>query len=118
MDTYLVKDVMSSPVASVVLTTRLPVSKRLLLKHNIRHLPAVEHDALIGIISLGDVRNAFPSDTALLSNQTPAPELDKVSAADIMRSDVITVAAQAPLAEAAGLLLSTASAALPVLEGS
>jgi CBS domain-containing protein len=117
METYLVKDVMSCPVTSITPNTRLPAIKLLLRNHNIRHLPVVDHGELIGIISLGDVRNAFPSDTALLSTQDMGPDLDKVTAAHILRPGVITVAAEAPLAEAVDLLLQYRVGCLPVMKG-
>lgn len=116
MSATLVKDLMSSPVCSVTPGTRLPVIKRLLLDRKIRHLPVVDAGELIGIISLGDVRNAFPSDTAIMSNHDMGDQLDKITAADILRIDVVTVAAEAPLAEAVELLLQNQVGCLPVMD--
>lgn len=116
MPATLVKDLMSSPVCSVAPSTRLPVIKRLLLDRKIRHLPVVDGGELIGMISLGDVRNAFPSDTALLSTHDMGDQLDKITASDILRIGVVTIAAEAPLAEAVELLLRHQIGCLPVME--
>jgi acetoin utilization protein AcuB len=116
MPEILVKEVMSSPVCSVAPNTRLPVIKHLLHEHSIRHLPVVDRGELIGMISLGDVRNAFPSDAALLSIHDISNQLDKITAADILRLGVVTVAADAPLADAVALLLQHRIGCLPVLE--
>lgn len=116
MPATLVKDLMSSPVCSVAPSTRLPVIKRLLLDRKIRHLPVVDAGELIGMISLGDVRNAFPSDTALLSTHDMGDQLDKITASDILRIGVVTIPAEAPLAEAVELLLRYQIGCLPVME--
>ncbi len=116
MQTPRVRDLMSSPAIAVPRTTRLPAIKRLMREHKIRHLPVVDAGRLVGIISLGDVRNAFPSDTTILSIYELSYLLDKVTAGDILRTDVITIAPQSALAEAARLMLEHRVSSLPVLE--
>src|SRR4051812_42434505 len=111
-----VRDRMSSPVFSIAPTTRLPRIKQMLGEHKIRHLPVIDNGRLVGIISLGDVRNAFPSDTALLSMSQLCYQLDMITAADIMRTEVITITSDAPLTEAVTLLLQHKIGCLPVLE--
>src|SRR4051794_33004292 len=115
MQKTFVRTLMSSPVYSVTPTTRLPQIKSLLREQKIRHLPVMDDGRLVGIISLGDVRNAFPSDTALLSIYELSYQLGKVTAADIMRTDVVTTP-DALLAEAVTLLLEANVGCLPVLE--
>jgi acetoin utilization protein AcuB len=110
-----VRDLMHSPVITVTRHTRLPVIKRMLREHTIRRLPVVEHDQLIGIITLGDVRNAFPSDAAALGSCELSYLIDKVTAEEIMRTDVITVDADLPVVEAAQCMLTHKVSGLPVL---
>src|SRR3954452_7935912 len=110
-----VGELMSSPVHTVAPRTRLPRIKQILLEHKIRPLPVIDDDQLVGIISLGDVRNAFPSDTALLSIYELSHLLGKLTAADVMRTGVITVDVDAPLVEAITLLLQDKVGCLPVL---
>ena len=116
MQTLRVRDLMSSPAISVTRTTRLPAIKRLMREHKISHLPVVDEGQLVGIISLGDVRNAFPSDTTILSIYELSYLLDKVAAADILRTGVITIQAEAPLVDAVRLMLDNRIGALPVFE--
>lgn len=116
MKTLHVRDVMSSPIISITPNTRLPVIKHLMREHNIRRLPVVDRDRLIGIISLGDLRNAFPSDATTLSIYELSYLLDKVTAKEVMRTDVITIEADAPLVEAAKLMLQHKVSGLPVRE--
>lgn len=117
MDTLTVRALMSSPPLTVAPHTPLPQLKRLLREHNIRRLPVVDRGQLVGIITLGDVRNAFPSDAPSLSISELSYLLCRVTAAEIMRADVITIAADAPLAEAIQRMLSAKVSGLPVLDG-
>lgn len=117
METSYVREMMSSPVISVPPTIRLPAIKHLMRAHKIRHLPVVVGGKLVGIISLGDVRNAFPSDAGILSIYEVSHLLDNIIAADIMRTGVVTIEAEAPLVEAAWRMLDHKIGGLPVLEG-
>jgi CBS domain-containing protein len=51
----LVNDVMSTPVACCQLSTELTEAQGVMTKKRIRHLPVVEGDDLVGIISIGDL---------------------------------------------------------------
>jgi CBS domain-containing protein len=117
VDTLTVRALMSSPVISVAPHTPLPQLKHLLRERNIRRLPVVSGQRLVGIITLGDVRNAFPSDAPTLSIYELSYLLSSVTAAEIMRSDVITIAADASLVEAAERMLTAKVSGLPVLDG-
>ncbi len=110
-----VRDLMQSPVISDTRHTRLPFIKSLMREKHIRRLPVEEHEQLVGIITLGDVRNAFPSDAAALSVFELSYLVDKVTAEEIMRTNVITVEADMPVVEAAKLMLEHKVSGLPVL---
>ncbi len=115
MHSPLVRDLMSSPVISVSRWTRLPAIKSIMREKHIRRLAVVHNEQLVGVISLGDVRNAFPSDATTLSAHELSYLLDKVMAQEIMRTGVITVDADAPVVEAAKLMLAHKVSGLPVL---
>jgi acetoin utilization protein AcuB len=116
MPATLVRDLMSSPVSSIAPGTRLPVIKRLFLDGKIRYLPVVDSGELIGMISLGDVRNVLPCDTELLGTEDMNDHLDTVTAADILHRGVVTIAAEALMGEAVDLLLQYKVGCLPVME--
>ncbi|MBA3944656.1 MAG: CBS domain-containing protein [Herpetosiphonaceae bacterium] len=111
-----IRALMSAPVIAVSPQTRLPHIKSRMEEHHIRRLPVVEHDHLIGIISLGDVRNALPSDAITLSIYELTSLLYKITAKDLMRTPVITIEADAPLLEAAQCMLQQRVSGLPVLQ--
>jgi len=50
-----VEAIMSSPVVTVSLETSLQECMQLMISRKIRHLPVVETDGLVGIVSIGDV---------------------------------------------------------------
>ncbi|MEE8504143.1 MAG: CBS domain-containing protein [candidate division NC10 bacterium] len=91
----------------------------LLREHRIRHLPVVEDDKLVGIITDRDVRLVFPS--ALTSGQReqdPHDALEKVMVQEIMTKQVITVAPDTSIADAARIILERRIGGLPVVQGS
>jgi len=116
MQSIAVRALMSSPVITITPQTRLPQIKNILRENNIRRVPVVAQDRLVGIVTLGDVRNAFPSDATTLSIYELSDLLAKVTATDVMRTAVIGINADAPLVEAARLMLTQKISGLPVLE--
>lgn len=116
MQSILVRDIMTSPVLTIRPHTRLTTIKRMMRERCVHRLPVVEGGRLLGIITLGDVRNAFPSDLLLL-NSAPQPRLDDVRADILMRTDVVTTTPDAPVTAAVALLLRHKISGLPVLAG-
>jgi len=91
----------------------------LLREHRSWHLPVVEDDKLVGIITDTDVRLVFPS--ALTSGQReqdPHDALEKVMVREIMTKQVITVAPDTSIADAARIILERRIGGLPVVQGS
>ncbi len=111
-----VRDTMSSPVITISPETHLPALQRLMREHGIRRLPVVENGELLGIITLGDVRNAFPSDAIMLSIVELTNLLDQVLARDIMRRHLVTIEVDASLVDAARMMLDHRVSGLPVME--
>ncbi len=116
MDALAVRRLMRSPVVTVPPRATLPQLKQLMREHGIRRLPVVEADRLLGIVTLGDVRNAFPSDATTLSIYELSYLLDKVTAGDIMRTELVTIDADASVVEAARAMLEHKVSGLPVVE--
>jgi len=114
MQPLLVRDLMSSPVITIRPHTRLPAIKLLMRERRIHRLPVVEGQQLLGIITLGDVRNAFPSDLQTFDNRHWA-RLDVVRADELMRTEVITIAPEAAVTAAVERMLRHKISGLPVL---
>ena len=117
MRTLYVRDVMSSPVITIPPHTRLPAIKLVMKHKRIHRLPVVDGNRLVGIITLGDVRNAFPSDAPIVGAFESTDLLTNVRAEALMRIGVITIARDDPLAQAAQLFLRHRISGLPVLDG-
>ena len=87
----------------------------LIRQRGIRHLPVVEHDRLVGIVTDRDLRQASPSPATSLEIHELHYLLEKITVRDIMTSPVLTVAPETPIEEAARLMLEHRIGCLPVL---
>lgn len=112
-----VRDLMSSPAVTVAPATRLREIIVLMQDHQFHRLPVVDGTTLVGIVSLTNIRAAFPDARASHDADAWQAVLDTVRADEIMTTAVITVAADAPIAEAAVLMLTQRVKCLPVLDG-
>jgi CBS domain-containing protein len=85
-------------------------------KYNIRRLPVINKGKLVGIVTRGDIREAQASDATTLSIYELNYLLDRTLAKDFMAYDPITVAADAPIGEAARRMVQHKIGGLPVVE--
>jgi signal-transduction protein with cAMP-binding, CBS, and nucleotidyltransferase domain len=54
-----VDEIMTSPVIYVTLSTPLPECMHLMTERRVRHLPVIEQDQVMGVISIGDLVRAI-----------------------------------------------------------
>ena len=113
MKQELVKDWMSRDVVTVMPDTTLPAAHRLMTDNQIRRLPVVKNNRLVGIITFGDVRGAEASEATMLSIW----ELNYLIAREIMTPDPITISQDATIGEAARAMLDNKISGLPVVDG-
>jgi acetoin utilization protein AcuB len=114
----LVKDWMTSEVISVAPDVRLPEAHRLMTDNNIRRLPVVKNDRLVGIVTRGDVRGAEPSDATSLTIWEVNYLISELKIKDIMVRNPLSILPNATLAEAAQLMLDNKISGLPVVDSS
>ncbi|MBI1800617.1 MAG: CBS domain-containing protein [Chloroflexi bacterium] len=95
--------------------TKLMEAHRLMLDHNIRRLPVVENDQLIGIVTLGDIREAEPSDATALSIYELNYLLARLTLDKIMTRNPITVSPDTPMVDVARIMLQHKIGGLPVV---
>ena len=111
-----VRDWMSPNPVTVPASTTLPEAHKIMEQRKIRRLLVVDGDKLLGIITRGDVRGAQPSDATSLSIWEINYLLSRLTVERIMTTDMVTVSADAPIREAARLMLEKKIAGLPVVD--
>ncbi len=111
MEKIHVRDWMTANPITIAPKATLTDAYKLMKGHRIRRLPVVdEHDKLVGIITIGDVREAHFFDPL-------HPEFSQVRVEQVMTIDPITVAPKSTIRDAALLMLQHKIGGLPVKEG-
>lgn len=116
MNTEPVRSWMTEKVITITPQTTLPEAQRIMLEHKIRRLPVVKSDQLVGIVTLGDIREASPSDATTLSIYEMNYFMDRLTAKDFMTSNPITITPDATIAETARLMVEHKIGGLPVMD--
>ncbi len=110
-----VHEMMATPVACVDEATSVPAAQALMKERNIRRLVVIEDGKLAGIVTLGDIRGALPSEVSNLNRAELDYLMQQVKIARIVQRDVITVKPEATLADAARLMVRYKIGGLPVV---
>lgn len=128
-----VRDIMTPDPVTVAPDMSVTEAARIMVEKRIGALPVLEGDVMIGIVTEGDlimqdVKLEYPTYLHLLDGLIMYPpstarfesELKKAVAADVravMTTDPITVQVDAPIEDAATLLVDREVSRLPVMEG-
>ncbi len=112
----LVKNWMNPNVITVSSDTALPEAHRLMTEHRIRRLPVLEDGRLVGIVTLGDVREAEPSNATSLSIWELNYLLSRLPVSEIMTENPQTILQDATVGEAAHIMLTYRVSGLPVVD--
>ncbi len=97
--------------------TTLPEAHKLMKSSRIRRLPVVDHGRIVGILTLGDVREASPSDATSLNIFEMNFLLARLTVDKIMTRDPIVISPNATIREAAQIMLESKIGGLPVVDG-
>jgi acetoin utilization protein AcuB len=118
MSQSLVRDWMTPDPIIVLPSTPIRDAYWLMVDHKVHRLPVMDKGHLVGIITLEDLRRAEPPTGIGLDLVRITDMLSKMTVQQIMTKDPKTIAPDAPLIEAARLMLEHKISALPVMEGS
>jgi acetoin utilization protein AcuB len=116
MQTQLVRDWMTPDPITVPGNTTLPEAHDLMKKHKIRRLLVADDGELMGIVTLGDIRGAEPSEATSLSIFEIHYLLSRLTLDKIMTRNVIAVSPNDPVGKAARLMYENKIAGLPVVD--
>jgi acetoin utilization protein AcuB len=105
-----VKEWMSPNPVTVLPTAHVDEAFRLMAERHIRRLPVTEGGALVGIVTLGDLRS--------LGADTDSDEPNKIRVDAALHTNPITVTPDTPLVDAARLMIQHKFSGLPVLSAS
>lgn len=117
MKNQIVKDWMTQNPVTISAKSTLPEAHNLMREKKVRRLPVLDHDKLVGIISLTDVMEAKPSDATTLSIYELNYLLAKLTVSKIMSKSVMTVTPETTVADAARMMLDYKIGGIPVVDG-
>lgn len=113
----LVQDWMTTEVITIGPDATLPQAHQIMMENNIRRLPVVDGKGhLLGIVTIGDVRGAEPSDATSLSIWELNYLLSTLKIKRMMTPDPITVSPTATIGKAARTMLENKVSGLPVVD--
>jgi len=110
----LVGERMSKPVITISPEMPIPEALNLMKKEHIRRTPVVKDGKLVGIVSDIDLLNASPSPVTL-SIWEMNYLLSKITVAEVMSKNVMTVIEDTPLEQAARIMADNKIGGLPVM---
>jgi len=116
--TLLVRDVMTKDVATLGRNERLRVADDVMRLGRIRHLPIVDEDgSLAGIVSQRDLFHSGLLRALGYGTHAKERAMELLVLKEAMKTEVVTVGPEAPLTEAAKLMLEQKIGCLVVVEG-
>ncbi len=111
-----VRDYMTTEVTTVGVAEPIRGAWELVEAKRLRRFPVLDGDKLVGIVTDRDLRNATVSSSVLTEKKYHDFLLDTVKVETIMTPDPATVSPDAPLEEAARVILDMKVGGLPVVE--
>lgn len=114
----LVKNWMSKEIVTVSVDDSMQNAIYILQEQNIKILPVMDDEHLVGIITDRDLKKASPSDATTLDMHELLFLVSKIKVRDLMKKPVYTARQDDTVEEAAALLLEKKISGLPVLDKS
>jgi CBS domain-containing protein len=115
--TQRVEEVMSNKTITVLPGDSLVHARRIILDNSIRALPVVSEGKVIGILSEGDLAEAFETFRRLVEGRHMPSRVKGMLVDELMTHDAITIGKDEPASKAAEKMLEKRIETLPVVEG-
>ncbi len=116
LETVKVSEWMTSPVITVPPAMSISSAHQIMKENGVRRLPVMENDRLIGLVTLGDIREASPSDATTLSIWELNYLWAQLTIERVMSRKVLTIKPDAPILDAAEIMLNHKVSGLPVVD--
>ena len=111
-----VSDHMSDEVVTIQRSTTLLEAHNLMGTKRIRSLPVVEEGKIIGLVTRTDLMSIYPSRPAIQNSQDTSYNVLAQPVEKVMVPEIITIAPDAELPEAARIMLEKKIHCLPVVD--
>jgi acetoin utilization protein AcuB len=112
----LVRNWMNPEVTTIGVDDTMDVAIGRLKKHGIRMMPVLDHGALVGVITDRDLKRASASDATTLDIHELLYLIARIRVGDIMSRQVVAIADDHTIEEAADILLRKKISGLPVVD--
>ena len=111
-----IKDIMTAEVVTLKVDEELSLASDIMTLARIRHLPVVEGDNLVGIISQRDLFKASLASVVGYDYGKDRKHLKTVLIKEVMIKDVVTIEPHAKIYEAGRIMLEKKIGCLPVVQ--
>ncbi|MFN8527859.1 MAG: CBS domain-containing protein [Anaerolineae bacterium] len=116
LDNILVSEWMTTNVKTVTPDTPISTAHKIMKDLKIRRLPVLEGTKLVGIITLGDVREASPSDATSLSIWELNYLWAQLTVDKVMTRHILVISPNDLVIDAAKVMLDNKVSGLPVVD--
>jgi CBS domain-containing membrane protein len=114
----LVRDLMSHPVVTLAADETLGLAEEIMSLARLRHLPVVDGDGrLVGLVTHRDLVGAQASTLSGMSPYENKKLKLAIRVAEVMRTDVESIASDAPAVDAAVKMREKKYGCMPVVDG-
>ncbi len=111
-----VRDIMTTEVVTLKVDEELSLASDIMTLARIRHLPIVEGNRLVGIISQRDLFKASLASVIDYDYQVARTHLKAVTLEEIMIKDIVTITPNTKIHDAGRIMLAKKIGCLPVVE--
>ncbi len=112
----LVRDVMTHEVATLERNDRLSTADNVMRLGRIRHMPVLEDGNLVGLVTQRDLFRGALLKALGYGSKAEQTMLDTLAVKEVMATDLVTIAPDATLQEAAQIMIERKIGCLPVVE--